>query len=271
LVNPAKVPYYVLLVGSPEQIPFEFQYQLDVQYAVGRIQFDTAEEYANDASSVVAADKGEIALARRAACRGPRREDDKPTKLSSTMLVKPMHEWAAGLNKGWTNDYYEPERSTRAQALDLLGGKDSPAFLLTASHGACRLMNSSGQREQMGALVCQDWPGKGKGKEFRDCIVAGEDIPADAKLAGLIAMTFACFGGGTPAMNEFPMEGWPAQWPEKPLLAALPKRMLSHPKGRAQLRHCSAPHESRRRQRVDQPRTADHEFPERLPQLRGHG
>jgi hypothetical protein len=187
------------------------------------------------------------------------------------MLVKPMHEWAAGLNKGWTNDYYEPERSTRAQALDLLGGKDSPAFLLTASHGACRLMNSSGQREQMGALVCQDWPGKGKGKEFRDCIVAGEDIPADAKLAGLIAMTFACFGGGTPAMNEFPMEGWPAQWPEKPLLAALPKRMLSHPKGRAQLRHCSAPHESRRRQRVDQPRTADHEFPERLPQLRGHG
>ena len=233
LVNPTKVPYYVLLVGSPEQIPFEFQYQLDVQYAVGRIHFDTADEYANYASSVIAAEKGEIALARRAAFWGPRREDDKPTKLSSTLLVKPMHEWAAGLSNGWTNDYYEPERSTRAQALDLLGGKDTPAFLMTASHGACRFMNSPGQLEQMGALVCQDWPGKDKGKEFRDCIVAGEDISADAKLAGLIAMTFACFGGGTPAINEFPSPNWPAQWSEKPFLAALPKRMLSHPKGGA--------------------------------------
>ena len=233
LVNPAKVPYYVLLVGSPEQIPFEFQYQLDVQYAVGRIHFETAQDYANYASSVVAAEKGAVSLARRAAFWGPRREDDKPTKLSSSLLVKPMHEWAAGLNNGWSADFYEPERSTRAQALDLLGGKDTPAFLLTASHGACRFMDTAGQLEQMGALVCQDWPGKGKGKEFRDCIVAGEDIPADARLAGLIAMTFACFGGGTPAMNEFPMEGWPAQWSAKPFLAALPKRMLSHPKGGA--------------------------------------
>jgi len=218
LVNPTKVPYYVLLVGSPEQIPFEFQYQLDVQYAVGRIHFDTAAEYANYASSVVAAEKGQISLARTAAFWGPRREDDKPTKLSSSLLVKPMHEWAAALNNGWAHTYYEPERSTRAQALDLLGGKDTPAFLLTASHGACRFKGSPGQREQMGALVCQDWPGKGKGVEFRDCIVAGEDIPPDAKLAGLIAMTFACFGGGTPAMNEFPLPNWPVQWSEKPFL-----------------------------------------------------
>ena len=44
-VDPEVVPYYLLLIGPPTWIPFEFQYLLGVERAVGRLPFDKAEDY----------------------------------------------------------------------------------------------------------------------------------------------------------------------------------------------------------------------------------
>jgi hypothetical protein len=47
------VPFYITIVGPPDEIPFEFQYSLDLYWAVGRLWFRTADEFRQYAESVI--------------------------------------------------------------------------------------------------------------------------------------------------------------------------------------------------------------------------
>ena len=89
-VVPEQGPYYLLIIGSPEEIPYIFQYQLDVQYAVGRVYFDTLQEYANYASTVVSAEQGQIRLPRRMTLFGVANPDDRSTQLSQANLTQSL-------------------------------------------------------------------------------------------------------------------------------------------------------------------------------------
>ncbi|MCA9538986.1 MAG: hypothetical protein KC620_08855 [Myxococcales bacterium] len=254
-VDPDKFPYYVLLVGSPEEIPYRFQYQLDVQYAVGRLHFDTVDEYARYAQSVVAAETSSLSLGRRMAMWGPCTRGDRATELSSAQLLTPLSQWLSGelladpafveAHGTWTLDGADIGGGTKAKLGELLGGARTPAFLMTASHGLRYPEEHGWHRSHTGALLCQDWTLGQTPRE--DDLFAGDDLAADARVAGLVAFHFACYGAGLPGRDSFEVyekgvtrksdgaggSAGAKRLAGQPFVARLPQRLLAHPKGGA--------------------------------------
>ncbi len=237
VVDPTRMPYYLLIVGDPDVIPYEFQYQMDVQYGVGRLHFDRLEDYAQYAASVIAAETGKIQLSRKATFFGVNKAGDPSTQLSAKFLVDPLHKAVSKDQEGkWAIDLIGGEEATKSRLGNLMGGSEAPAFLFTASHGMGGNNGSAKQLPYQGALVCQEHPGPGFKGDSRPFYFAGEDLASDARLGGTIAMMFACYGAGTPKFNEFRQidgQATAGQIAPKAFVAALPKAMLSHPKGGA--------------------------------------
>ncbi len=228
--DPEKIPYYLLIVGDPEAIPFRFQYQLDLQYAVGRLHFDTLEEYAQYAQNVVDAETKPPALEKRAVFFGVRNAGDQATQLSADHLVKPLAEKLAGSLASWKCDTVLAADATKARLADFVGGAETPAFFFSASHGMGFPNGDPRQAGHQGALLCQDWPGpiqwhKAIPPEF---YFAGEDVGTTGSLAGTMAFFFACYGAGTPRLDDFAHTATGTQTEIAPhgFLGQLPKQML---------------------------------------------
>jgi hypothetical protein len=248
-VDPARLGYYVTLVGGPGSIPFEDQATLDLAYAVGRLCFDRPEDYRRYAESVIAYETAAAAPhGREVAYWGVRNRGDRATQLSADCLVKPL---AEGLPAAEGQSAVQPiadkcgfrsrcllgATATRANLLEALHGHDPaarPAFLFTASHGLSWPGGHAAQTAQQGALLCQDWPGLGTRPDASHCLTAA-DLDDDARIHGLVAFLFACYGAGTPEKDHFLADRSqaPMRIAEEPFVAALPQRLLAHPAGGA--------------------------------------
>ncbi len=91
--NPDAVPVYLLIAASPEEIPYSFQYQLDVQYRTGRLYFQELDGWAIYAHSVVEVEKGGFRLPPQAGVFATANPDDEATKLSSDNLAEPLGQY----------------------------------------------------------------------------------------------------------------------------------------------------------------------------------
>jgi hypothetical protein len=237
LVDPENgVPVYVLLVGSPTEIPFEFQYLLDLYWNVGRLHFDTPAEYAAYAEHVVAYENAPTPpLKKRSAFFVAKNRGDRATGLLHNQVAVPLVKGTQGAGAMRALDGFKGFKLTPLLAADalkenliaLLRGPDAPAFLFTGSHGVKFKMTDPGQRRKQGALLCQDWPGFGPTETQH--VFTADDIPDDANVHGLVHFLFACYGGGCPRDDNFGLGTGqpPRQLVPEPIVARLPQRLLT--------------------------------------------
>jgi hypothetical protein len=230
------VPLYVLLVGSPREIPFEFQYLLDLYWNVGRLHFDTASEYRTYAESVIAYETANTLPHRKhAAIFTVKNAGDRPTGFLHNQVAEPIIRGTSSVRTLAGVDGFQltpllAEDATKERLTDLLAGKEAagpPAFLFTGSHGVKFKMDDPQQREKQGAILCQDWPGYGK--TVPEHLFTAKDLPDNPAVHGLIHFFFACYGGGCPKEDDFGLASTepPRQLVPEPIVARLPQRLLT--------------------------------------------
>lgn len=235
------VPFYLTIVGSPEQIPFDFQYTLDIYWAVGRLHFPAAEGYRRYAESVVAYETAaKVPTVREVALFATAHDFDRATQLFTSKVARPLVEGSGptqplGTRQRFTLRPHLGDGATRQALSDIYRGRNgggAPALVFSGTHGMEFPLGDPRLPDKQGALVCQDWGGYGAITE--DDWFAASDIPGDARLNGLVHVMFACYGAGCPRVDNFNRRGQtPRVIASEAFISRLPQALLTHPNGGA--------------------------------------
>lgn len=199
-VDPERVPYYLLLVGSPEEIPFSVQYQLGIQHRVGRLDFDRAEDFQNYATSAIEAES--LSVRRVGNFFGVSHPDDRASNLAITRLVEPLADYVSQSFTDWDVRLIKNESATKRRLVSEFEEAQGVALWFIVSHGLRVSPGSAGQRQGQGAIVCADWRHSGKPLD-QGHLFSGEDIPQDVDLRGGTFFYFGSFSAGTSVLDDF--------------------------------------------------------------------
>lgn len=248
--NPA---YYILMVGSPELIPFQFQSFVDSAACVGRLDYDSLNDINSYVDKIIRLENSEPIVDRKALVFGTDHgiitdpdtgwQYKDATMLSRKYMAEPIADFIS--NKiGVGVERLIGDDATKDNLVKSTFLK-RPALVYTASHGLSAMTDMYGnpyplkvQKRYNGAIVCGDNDPEGRNRYF-----AGSDVPTfESFCEGSVFFQFACLGYGTPFQSDFAywslMEEGEGGVPldedlnkTTPFVADLPKRMLAHSKG----------------------------------------
>lgn len=227
------VPHYVLTLGGPDLVPFQFQALLDAAASVGRVQLtpDELRAYADKLIRLESApdpvpEKRAVVFAPDYGMRPDGQFD--ATYFSREYMAKPLDGYVRD-KLGFETVAFLGEPAVKSALVEALGGAPA-ALAYTASHGLGAPDQTLEVQQRMNGAICCQRSATDTGT--RDWLFSAEDVPDEPFLEGGVLFQFACFGYGTPAESDF------MHWLGEPELngtadfvAALPKRLLAHPRG----------------------------------------
>jgi hypothetical protein len=231
-------PGYVLIVASPDAVPFHFQAMLDCVANVGRLDFDSLDDLQTYAEKVLRLEQAREPVVEREALLFATDESRlDPTHFSHLYMARPLADHIQGHLGARVTSIFGAE-ATKGNLRERFRTCRS-ALVYTASHGVqMRDEALDVQRRFNGAICCQR-----AGRLDADTWFGGDDVPMiehglplskiEPFLEGAAFFQFGCFGYGTPEDSDYAhwLEGSPRRHAEKPFVAALPKRLLAHPRG----------------------------------------
>jgi hypothetical protein len=190
-VGRGQIPYYLLIVGSPAQIPWEFQYLLNATHGVGRL--DLPEEGLNRYVDALLNDFAEGASdPKRALVWSVDYGADDITTWMSTGIARPVYENMAQ-DPGISAELVSAEKATHAALIDRLA-KQQPRFVLTTSHGNTGPLDGTPNslKESLGLLVDQSQQ-----------VLNIKDLLAEWSPGGAIWYAHACCSAGGDSKSIF--------------------------------------------------------------------
>ena len=157
-ISVATKPYYILIVGGPDQIPFRFQTMIDGSVGVGRVCFDSIEELKTYINKVIRLENNsKFAVNKQAYIFATDYGPQDPTFFySHRFMAQPISLFTKEDLHFNTTTLFEKD-ATKANLKKAITTKAKPALVYVASHGiGAQNKDIATQKKVNGAICCQE-------------------------------------------------------------------------------------------------------------------
>ena len=187
-----RLPQYLLIYGSPSQVPWSLQFYLNVAGFVGRLDLDEA-ALRNYVRALISDWAGNTADVNRPVAWSVDHGGGDITTLMRKTIAEPIHAaWVADQDIG-KKAIGLFGATAKAAALKAALKAAKPSLIVTTSHGMTGpLDNPAVMKKQLGFLVDQDY-----------ALVSDTDLLAEWQPNGAIWYAHACCSAGSDVITRF--------------------------------------------------------------------